>query len=616
MRLLASLTNRIFLASSLLAVISIGAAVYLVSVRVTRDAEAGLQRELDDAAGLVAEWRATLSANFLLAARVFADAPTLKAAVDTGDSPTVQPLADQYQRQIRSDVFVVTDRLGRILTGGGQEGVGEPRAAAVSQALAGRESVSYVPHPKGVLEVVTVPITLQPQVIGSLSVGFLFDRRRAEQFKRATDTEVAFAIDGRVLAGTLPSGDLPALTPLLATRATDRLTLRDNEYIGLARDLAARTGDQTSVTSAGQAAAAAASAPRVLVLQSRSQRLRFLSGIHTALAVIAVIAVLIAVVLSYLVARTVTRPLAAITAGMREIAVTGDLTRKIELSKGNWEDEDARLLATTFNRLTDSIARFQREAAQKERLSSLGRLSTVIAHEIRNPLMIIKAAVRTLRRESSDQAEVRQAAADIAEEVDRLNRIVTEVLDFARPIRFDYGEADLPSICAQAASAAAAGETYPVVRVGGEERLAVITDGERLRGVLVNVIANARHAVLAVRPHAPDTASGPARDADVEVVANVVGRDRVVIEVRDSGAGIPADVLPRVFDPFFSTRRDGTGVGLAIARNVVDGLEGTITLASSPGTGTRVRIELPRAPDGANTTTDPVRPERAAQPVR
>ena len=87
-------------------------------------------------------------------------------------------------------------------------------------------------------------------------------------------------------------------------------------------------------------------------------------------------------------------PLAAITGVMREVAATGDLTRKIALLRSHrWDDEDARLLATTFNTLTDSIARFQREMSQKERLSSLGRLSTVIAHEIRNPLMIIKASL-------------------------------------------------------------------------------------------------------------------------------------------------------------------------------------------------------------------------------
>ena len=103
---------------------------------------------------------------------------------------------------------------------------------------------------------------------------------------------------------------------------------------------------------------------------------------------------LLATLLSYAVARTVTRPLGAITATMREMAATGDLTRKIALRRAAWDDEDARLLARTFNTLTDSIARFQREAAQRERLSSLGRLSTVIAHEIRNPLMIIKAALR------------------------------------------------------------------------------------------------------------------------------------------------------------------------------------------------------------------------------
>ena len=139
------------------------------------------------------------------------------------------------------------------------------------------------------------------------------------------------------------------------------------------------------------------------------------------------------------IARTVTRPLGAITATMREMAATGDLTRRIALSPGaRWEDEDARLLATTFNTMTDSIARFQREAAQRERLSSLGRLSTVVAHEIRNPLMIIKTALRVAAAATPPRRRTCAAAvADIDEEVARLNRIVSEVLDFARPIKFE-----------------------------------------------------------------------------------------------------------------------------------------------------------------------------------
>src|SRR5690606_30440595 len=109
-----------------------------------------------------------------------------------------------------------------------------------------------------------------------------------------------------------------------------------------------------------------------------------------------------------------------------EMATTGDLARTLP-ALGRWDDEDVRLVATTFRRLTGALERFQKEAAQRERLSSLGRLSTVVAHEIRNPLMIIKSAVRQLRRHES--REVADTAASIDEEVARLNRVVTGVLD-------------------------------------------------------------------------------------------------------------------------------------------------------------------------------------------
>src|SRR5207247_11011954 len=164
--------------------------------------------------------------------------------------------------------------------------------------------------------------------------------------------------------------------------------------------------------------------------------------------VTAVVAVPRATLLRFAVARTITRPLAGITDVMREVAATGDLTRKITLGEGRlWRDEDAQLLATTFNTLTESVARFQREISQRERLLSLGRLSTVIAHEVRNPLMIIKGSLHALGRPDASAASVREAIADIDEEVARLNRVVNEVLDFARPIRFALAPADLTALC-------------------------------------------------------------------------------------------------------------------------------------------------------------------------
>ncbi len=131
---------------------------------------------------------------------------------------------------------------------------------------------------------------------------------------------------------------------------------------------------------------AEAGGPTTLILRSRTERLRYLSTLRAGLAGALIVTLLLATVLSYAVARTMTRPLAAVTDAMRDVAATGDLTRKVTVQSRAWDDEDARLLGSAFNTLTESIARFQREAAQRERLSSLGRLSTVIAHEVRNPL--------------------------------------------------------------------------------------------------------------------------------------------------------------------------------------------------------------------------------------
>jgi two-component system sensor histidine kinase HydH len=235
--------------------------------------------------------------------------------------------------------------------------------------------------------------------------------------------------------------------------------------------------------------------------------------------------------------------------------------------------------------MTDSIGRFQQEAAQRERLSSLGRLSTVVAHEIRNPLMIIKTALRNLRGASVGQEALRTAVADIDEEIARLNRIVSDVLDFARPIKFEMADTDLNALCDDAARAVSVDTTIAVTRDLDGSLGPVMTDPERLRLALVNILMNARHAVMA-RPEAPPP--DPIRLKTLRL-----GADRVAVEIRDRGIGIAGEDLPRVFDPYFTTRRTGTGLGLAISRHIIEGLGGTIAVSSHKGSGTDVRIELP-----------------------
>jgi signal transduction histidine kinase len=581
MRLLSSLTNRIFLASAALAVLCIGAAVYMVNVRVTRQAEDELERGLVEAARVVEQHSTTLSETFTLVARLVADLPKLKAAVETGDPPTVQPLAADYQERVKSDLFVVTNRTGMVLAAVGPAGPVEASAHPVQSALLGGETTSFRPHSHGVLQVVTVPISIgadPPEIMGTLSLGFVLDDAVAARFGALTESEVGFALDGAVRAATLPASERAALSPLVAASGVSRLPLHDGEYVAVSRPLAP--------PQSGASAAAA------LVLRSRTERLRFLGAIHTVLAGTALLAVLVATVLSYAVARTVTRPLAKITAAMREMSTTGDLTRKIALEPAHWEDEDAGLLARTFNTLTDSIAAFQRDAAQRERLSSLGRLSTVVAHEVRNPLMIIKASLRILRQASGSPAESREAVADIDEEVSRLERVVNEVLDFARPIRCEVGPTDLNALCRNAAEASLSGESAPGISLRLDPKLpGVMTDGERVRTALVNILSNAREAVAA-RP-AGEAKGGIGAPPNVELTTLQARGGGVAIVIADRGIGIAAVDLPHVFDPYFTTRRTGTGLGLAIAKNIVEALGGAISVRSSPADGTEVRIDLP-----------------------
>ncbi len=443
MSLFSSLTNRIFFGSALLAVGSIAIAIYNVNVAVTRQAEEELRRGLDEADTIIEYHRQVLVDHFTREARLIADLPRLKAAVDTNDPKTVQPMAEDYQRQLTADLLLVTGRQGQMLAEiASANGATGSYAAlpGIKSASAGRESSSFWPHPGGILQVVTVPIWIdprQPEILGTLSVGVSLDSRAAKTFNSLTNSDIAFGMNGAIRASTLPKELWPSLVPLLGkSQLWQSVRVGDEDYIAKTQPLPAGL-----VAGSEPEGSTAANGASVIILRSRTQRLGFLNPLHGRLGIIAVVAVLVATLLSYAIARTVTRPLGAITATMREMAATGDLTRRIAAPPGGaaWEDEDARLLATTFNTMTDSIARFQREAAQRERLSSLGRLSTVVAHEIRNPLMIIKTALRRLRTPNVTPEDLRTAVTDIDEETARLNRLVSEVLDFAKPIKFDLG---------------------------------------------------------------------------------------------------------------------------------------------------------------------------------
>jgi len=567
---LASLRSRVFAATAAVAVVPVAAALAFATRQLGRQAEAGVTAGAEEAAGLVAQYHRTRLELAAERAALVADLPKLKAAVAEADPRTVEPVARDYRERVRADVLVVSDRLGRPLVALGMR---EPSWTGPLDA------VGFRVDGERLLESVGTPIQIgadEPETLGHLTLAFALDDELVSRLRALTGSQVAIVQGERVFASTLPRS-FDALLAAAQPGPVARLQLGGEDFIARRVFLGLD-----------------ARAPFALVLRSSSEAARPLRTLRAALAVAACAAIAVGVLLSWAVARTVTRPLAALTDAMKEIAQTGDLARQLPPPQP-WDDEDARLLSRTFGSLTDSIARFQREVATRDRLSALGRLSTVIAHEVRNPLMIIKGSLRALRGDGVSRDDAREAVADIAREVDRLNRTVADVLDFARPLRLDPSTVDVSTLAREAAGAALAGCAGVTARFATAASGTLLTDGERLRAVLVNLIENARDSVLAKGVGAAGEQDG----AVVEIGTCPAATGGARLWIQDRGLGISRSDLPHVFEPYFTTKRTGSGLGLAIAQKVVEALGGTIRIESREGEGTRIEIELPSAPAAA-----------------
>lgn len=579
MRALGSLSNRLFLVMVLLSTASIGGAMLFVSARLTREHDRAQAIRLDETITLVERQRRLLLDTSTRLARLVADLPKLKAALATGDAPTVAPIVSSYRDEIGADVLIISDSSGvPVYTAGDARGEVVRRRAAASAPVAGQPAgYATIAHPRGILQVVSVPIVIgfdPVERLGVLSVGMLLDEAQARQLRASTGSELAFAMGTEVLASSLGADARRALAGAAGDAAAGTVDIAGAGYAWHRYTLQPMPGEARE---AGQ--------PRLIVLHATGEAEATLRSVRFALAVIALLTAVVASVASFALARTITRPLSDLTASMREMARTGSLARRPPRAGSHaWDDEDVRLLSGTFDVLTEAVGRFQQQAAERDRLAALGRLSTVIAHEIRNPLMIVRGALRGLRRQ--DDPAVADAAVDIEEQVQRLDHVVNDVLDFARPVQLDVAPASMDAICRQAVADCTAAAPEPAVDLDLDPSAdRVQTDADRLRGVLVNLIENAREAVRAAN-----------RTADPGAVR--VGTRRasghVVIDVTDRGTGIESDVAAQVFEPYFTTRRTGTGLGLAITRNVVEGLGGTIAIDSRPGEGTTVRVTLPQ----------------------
>ena len=324
---------------------------------------------------------------------------------------------------------------------------------------------------------------------------------------------------------------------------------------------------------------------RIEVLFSREGIIARLNTMRWWIFVAATIAAFIGGIAALYFSRTLILPVQRLARGTYAIA------------RGNWDErlrierrDELGQLTESFNIMAESLKAHKaqlehtyRELAQRETMAEIGKFSMIIAHELKNPLGIIKGAVDILAKPTT-APDVRETMIGyIRDEVKRLNKQVEDFLAFARPALPQKTLTDVNELVRTVVRRCALSED-------GQERITIITDlcaraeavldENQMYQALLNLVTNASQAI----------------SADGTITIGTARRgDTIAIMVEDSGCGIPADIKERIFEPFFTTKAQGTGLGLAIVKKFIENNGGTVTVTDRDGGGTRVMVAVPAA---------------------
>jgi two-component system sensor histidine kinase HydH len=247
----------------------------------------------------------------------------------------------------------------------------------------------------------------------------------------------------------------------------------------------------------------------------------------------------------------------------------------------------SQALSETLEETNRQLRRAEADARRSERLAALGQLSAGLAHEIRNPLGVIKGSAEMLSQKLRDSQPLEcELAGYISSEVNRLNALVARFLDFARPQNLDLHPRQISEIVDRALASAQTQSPHDRIQI--DRRYAanlpdVLADDQLCELVFANLILNAFQAMngndgllrLSISPESSQGAEG------------------VAVTVEDSGPGVPAAIREQIFNPFFTSKKDGVGLGLAIVAKIVDDHRGSIRLENDSLPGARFRVFLP-----------------------
>jgi two-component system sensor histidine kinase HydH len=243
-------------------------------------------------------------------------------------------------------------------------------------------------------------------------------------------------------------------------------------------------------------------------------------------------------------------------------------------------DEDVHEGKILLARNVTAIRQMKQEVARSRHLNAIGSLAAGVAHEIRNPLSSIKGFAVYFKQRLAGNAEDEQTADIMIAETERLNRVISQLIEFARPLELKKEQTNLADLVRQTIRLvnAEAGKNAVEIDVkAGEDLPLADIDPDKIKQVLLNIFLNALSAM-------PDGGR-----LSVEMAAQ---KDFMDVMVSDTGSGIKEEDLPRIYDPYFTSKPAGTGLGLAVVQKIMDAHGGVIQMESKAGSGTKVTLRF------------------------
>ena len=419
------------------------------------------------------------------------------------------------------------------------------------------------------------PIRLDNTFLGIIAI-----ETNIDLLTKITQEQLSFNNLGELIIATKnDNGNAQIITPLLKADYTKTIIPKGNLLDPITHSLMQhQTTFSDSVDYAGNDVLSATryieeTGWGLTVIFDKQAALAPLLQIQVTIILSGIIVVMVAIIASLIIANSISRPIQKLQLATKEIA-KGKLAEKIEIS-GSDEIKD---LASDINKMQISLKQAQNNLIKNERFSAIGELSSRLAHDIRNPISVIKLAIELWKKSHQDMTEKELQSVEMIDKASsKIKYMIENVLDFVRSRAPKYEEASLQKILQNAKKSIHTPEKIKLFLPTND--VLINCDPNQIEVVLENIISNSIQAI--------GDGSGTVTITFYEENENVL------ILIQDSGGGIPKDIISKIFDPLFTTKKDGTGLGLASCKSIIESHEGNLSVSNNP---TTFRITLPKKP--------------------